>query len=154
MPGNAPGLVSQITRYPTEHLFIAILSNAWSAADRSQVRAMSNELAALMLGEPYELPRRREQRGLAPAAYDPYVGEYRGKDVFAIAREGDRLVIQVPPGNTVFEIVPQPEAQFFWKDREYYLTFDRNAAGEVAGVSIRNEGEVAHWKKVPKSPKR
>ena len=74
--GNAPGLVSQITRYPKEHLFIAVLSNVWSAADRSQVRAISNELSALMLGEPYELPRRREQRARAPATYDAYVGEY------------------------------------------------------------------------------
>ena len=75
--GNSPGLVSQITRYPKEQLFITILSNVWSAADRSQVRAMSNELAALMLGEPYELPRRREQRALAPSTFDTYVGESR-----------------------------------------------------------------------------
>jgi CubicO group peptidase (beta-lactamase class C family) len=151
--GNAPGLVSQITRYPKERLFIGVLSNVWSASDRSQVRAMSNELAALMLGEPCELPRRREQRALAPAAYDAYVGEYRGKDVFAIAREGDRLVVQVPPGNTVFEIVPESETQFFWKDREYYLTFERNPTGEVTGVSIRNEGELARWTRVAKPPR-
>ena len=152
--GNAPGLVSQITRYPKEHLFIAVLSNVWSAADRSQVRAISNELSALMLGEPYELPRRREQRARAPATYDAYVGEYRGKDVFAIARDGARLVVQVPPGNTAFEIVPESETQFFWKDREYHLTFDRNPAGEVTGVSIRNEGELSRWTKMPTPTKR
>jgi CubicO group peptidase (beta-lactamase class C family) len=152
--GNAPGLVSQITRYPKERLFIAILSNVWSASDRSQVRAMSNELAALMLGEPYELPRRHEQRALAPAAYDAYVGEYHGKDVFAIAREGDRLVVQSPPGNTVFEIAPESETQFFWKDREYYLTFELSRTGEFTGVSIRNEGELARWTRVVKPPKR
>jgi CubicO group peptidase (beta-lactamase class C family) len=151
--GNAPGLVSQITRYPEDRLFIAILSNIWSASDRSQVRAMSNELAALMLGEPYELPRRHQQR-LDPVAYDAYVGEYRGKDVFAIARDGHRLVLQVPPGTTAFEIVPESETQFFWKDREYYLTFDRNVAGEVTAVAIRNEGELARWTKVPKPPAR
>lgn len=152
--GNAPGLVAQITRYPKERLFIAALSNVWSSADRSQVRAMSNELAALMLGEPYELPRKHEQRALAPAAYDAYVGEYRGKDAFAIAREGDRLVVQIPPGNTVFEIVSESETQFFWKDREFYLTFERNPSGEVTGVSIRNEGELARWTRVAKPPKR
>jgi CubicO group peptidase (beta-lactamase class C family) len=146
--GNAPGLVAQITRYPKEHLFITVLSNVWSSFDRSQVRAMSNELAALMLGEPYELPREHEQRALASAAYDAYVGEYRGKDVIAIAREGDRLVVQWPPGTTVFEIVPESETQFFWKDREYYLTFERNPAGEVTGVSIRHEGDLVHRTRV------
>jgi CubicO group peptidase (beta-lactamase class C family) len=152
--GNAPGLVSQITRYPKERLYIAILSNVWSSADRSQVRAMSNELAALMLDEPYELPRRHERRALDPAALDAYVGEYRGKDVFAIAREGDGLVVQVPPGNTVFAIVPESETQFFWKDREYYLAFERNAAGDIVGATIRNEGELARWQKVPRTPPR
>lgn len=150
--GNAPGLVSQIARYPTEHLFIAVLSNAWGPADRSQVRAISNELAALMFGESYELPLRHEQRVLTQATLDAYVGEYHGKDTFAIAREGIRLFVQVPPGNTVFEIVPESETQFFWKDREYYLTFDRNRAGEVVAVSIRNEGELNRWMKVAKPP--
>lgn len=151
--GDAPGVVSQITRYPKDQLFIAILSNVWSASDRSQVRAASNELAALMLGESYELRRRHEQRALAAAAYDAYVGEYHGKDVFAIANEGNHLVVQVPPGNTVFEIVPESETQFFCKDREYYLTFERNATGEVTAVSIRNEGELARWTKVAKPPR-
>jgi len=151
--GNAPGLVSQITRYPEERLFIAILSNIWSDSNRSQVRAMSNELAALMFGERYELPRRHKQRMLAPASYDACVGEYHGKDVFAIAREGDRLVVQVPPGNTVFVIVPETENQFFWKDREYYLTFERNPTDEVTSVSIRNEGEVGRWTRVPRQPR-
>jgi len=150
--GNAPGLVSQITRYPAEQVFIAVLSNAWSAADRSQVRAISNELAALVFGEPYELPRVHTQRALADAALDAYVGEYRGKDTFAIAREGNRVFVQIPPGNSVFEIVPESETQFLWKDREYYLTFDRNRAGEVIAVSIRNEGDRDRWMKVVKPP--
>ena len=53
--------------------------------------------------------------------------------------------VQAPPGNTVFEIVAESETQFFWTDREYYLTFERNPTGEVTGVAIRNEGEVARW---------
>jgi hypothetical protein len=60
------------------------------------------------------------------------------------------LVVQIPPGNSLFEIVPESETRFFWKDREYYLTFERNATGEVIGVSIRNEGELARWTRVPK----
>jgi hypothetical protein len=53
---------------------------------------------------------------LGPATHDAYVGEYRGKDAFAITREGERLLFQFPPGTTVFEIVPESETQFFWKD--------------------------------------
>lgn len=152
--GNAPGLVSQVTRYPDEQLLIVVLSNAWSSLDRSQVRAISNELAALMLNEPYEAPRAHVQRALPQAIYDNYVGTYRGRDDFAIVREGDRLVVQFPPGNSVFEIVPESETQFFWKDREYYLTFERDGQGQIVAVSIHNEGEVARWTKESASKQR
>jgi CubicO group peptidase (beta-lactamase class C family) len=145
--GNVSGFVSQITRYPSEQLFIAVLSNVWSDADRSQVRAISNELSAMALGEDYELPRKHKETKIGTAIYDAYTGEYSGKDKFAIAREGDRLVVQIPPGQTVFEIVPESTTQFFWKGREYYLTFVKDDNGKVTQVVIRNEGETGRWKK-------
>lgn len=145
--GNVSGFVSQITRYPDEQLFIAVLSNVWSAADRSQVRAISHELSAIAFGESYELPRKHTEIRIDPQTYDAYVGEYRGKDTFAIAREGQRLMMQIPPGQTVFEIVPESATQFFWKGREYYLTFVKDENGKVTQAVVRNEGEVGHWTK-------
>lgn len=145
--GNVSGFVSQITRYPDEQLFIAVLSNVWSAADRSQVRAISTELSAMAFGESYELPRKHTEIKIDPKAYDAYVGEYRGKDTFAIVREGQRLMLQVPPGETVFEIVPESATEFFWKAREYYVTFVKDESGKVTHAVVRNEGEVGRWTK-------
>lgn len=76
--GNISGFVSQITRYPNENLFIVVLSNVLSGADRSQVRAMSVELAAIAFGEKYELPRKHTETKIDPATLDSYVGEYSG----------------------------------------------------------------------------
>jgi hypothetical protein len=135
-----------MARYPAEGLFIVILSNVWSSADRSQVRAIANELSAMAFSESYELPRERREIRLEPAVLDAYIGEYRGKDTFAIAREGERLMIQFPPGQSVFEIVPESATQFFAKGREYYLSFDRDETGSVT-VLVRNEGEMARWAK-------
>jgi len=59
--GNVSGFVSQITRYPDDQLFIAILSNTWSNPNRSQVRAMATELAAIVLGETCDLPRKHHE---------------------------------------------------------------------------------------------
>lgn len=147
--GNVSGFVSQITRYPEERLFIAILSNVWSSRDRSQVRAMANELAAMAFGEKYELPRRHNETKLDTRTYDNYVGVYTGKDKFAIAFEGNRLMFQFPPGQSVFEIVPESPTEFFWKEREYYLTFVKDDAGKVKHVVVSSEGEIGRWTKTP-----
>jgi len=145
--GNVSGFVSQITRYPSEKLFIVVLSNVWSAPDRSQVRAMSIELAAIAFGEQYELPRKHKEAKIDPASYDAYIGEYSGKDTFAIAREGEKLMVQFPPGQSVFEIVPESATQFFWKGREYYLTFVKDEKGKVTHVLRQYEGEFDRWTK-------
>jgi len=56
-------------------------------------------------------------------------------------------MMQIPPGQTVFEIVPESETQFFWKGREYFLTFVKDVRGKVTHVLIRNEGEESKWVK-------
>lgn len=145
--GNVSGFVSQITRYPGEKVFIVVLSNVWSGPDRSQVRAMSIELAAIAFGERYELPRKHKETKIDPASYDAYIGEYSGKDTFAIAREGQKLMVQFPPGQSVFEIVPESPTQFFWKGREYYLTFVKDEKGKVTHVLRQYEGEFDRWTK-------
>jgi len=147
--GNVSGFVAHIARYPDDGLFVAVLSNIWSSADRGQVRAMANELSAIAFGEKYVLPYERKRAALEPADYDAYVGTYRGKDTFAIARESSRLVLQIPPGVTVFEIFPESPTKFFASRPEYFLEFKKNGAGQVISVVVRNEGEEAEWIKMP-----
>lgn len=147
--GNVSGFATQITRYPEEKLFIVVLSNIWSNIDRSQVRSISNELSAMAFGEAYKLPRKHTEIKMNSADYDAFVGEYgnenNDKDKFGIAREGEKLVIQIPPGRTAFEIVPESPTQFFWKGREYYITFAKDASGKVTKAEVSNEGETVRW---------
>jgi len=147
--GNVSGFVAIIARYPAERLFIAVLSNF----DRTQVRATATELAALALGEKYEFPREHKELKIDPATYDAFVGKYskdeQPDDMFAIAREGNKLMMQIPPGRPVFEIFPEAPRQFFAKWGEYYLTFSKDAQGKVMRVLIRNEGDVGTWTKAP-----
>jgi len=147
--GNVSGFVAMIARYPAERLFIAVLSNF----DRTQVRATATELATIAFGEKYELPREHKEIKLDPASYDAYVGQYSKdgqlNDRFALARDGSKLMMQIPPGQTVFEIFPESPVQFFAKWGEYYLTFVKDDKGRVTHVLIRNEGEEFRWTKAP-----
>jgi CubicO group peptidase (beta-lactamase class C family) len=147
--GNVSGFVAMLARYPEERLVIAVLSNF----DRTQVRATATELAAIAFGEKYEFPREHKEIKIEPATYGAYVGEYskdgQPDDTFAIARNGSKLMMQIPPGQTVFEIFPESPVQFFAKWGEYYLTFVKDDEGKVTHVMIRNEGEESRWMRSP-----
>lgn len=147
--GTVSGFMAMIARYPDESLFIAVLSNF----ERTQVRAIATELAAIAFGEKYEFPRERKEIKIEPGSYDAYVGKYTkdGKpdDAFALVRDGSKLMMQIPPGQTVFEIFPESPVQFFAKWGEYYLTFVKSDEGKVTHVLIRNENEESRWTKSP-----
>jgi CubicO group peptidase (beta-lactamase class C family) len=147
--GNVSGFVAMLARYPEERLVIAVLSNF----DRTQVRATATELAAIAFGEKYEFPREHKEIKIEPSTYDAYVGKYskdgQPDDTFAIARNGSRLMMQIPPGQSVFEIFPESPVQFFAKWGEYYLTFVKDDEGKVTHVMIRNEGEESRWMRSP-----
>jgi CubicO group peptidase (beta-lactamase class C family) len=147
--GNVSGFVAHLMRFPSEKLFLAVLSNAWSDADRGQVRAIGNELFAIALGEAYGLPREHRRIDLSAAEREAYVGKYVGKDTFAIARDGERLMLQFPPGVSVFELFPESRLEFFASRPEYFMTFEMDETGKVTSASVRNEGEQNRWTKAP-----
>src|SRR4029453_9252536 len=105
----------------------------------------------MAFGEKYELPRRHAEARVDPAIYDNYVGKYtregRPDDAFALVRDSNRLMMQIPPGQTVFEIFPESPTQFFAKWGEYYLSFPKD--GKATHVLIRSEGEEATWARKP-----
>lgn len=147
--GTVSGFMAMIARYPDERLLIAVLSNF----ERTQVRAIATELAAIAFGEKYEFPREHKEIKIEPGTYDAYVGKYikdgKPDDAFALVREGSKLMMQIPLGQMVFEIFPESPVQFFAKWGEYYLTFVKSGEGKVIHVLIRNENEESRWTKSP-----
>jgi hypothetical protein len=142
--GNIPGFVAIISRYPREQLFVAVLSNF----ARTPVRSIANELAAIALGEPYELPYERKEIAVDPTTVDAFFGEYRkvgqSGDIFRFLRDGNRFLVQ-PAGVPPFEVVPESPERFFSRSIDFQLTFVRNADGSVKHVVIRREAETSRW---------
>jgi CubicO group peptidase (beta-lactamase class C family) len=146
--GNISGFVAIITRYPAEDLFVAVLSNV----DRTPVRAVANELSAILLGEPYELPYERKEVKIDPAAADAFLGEYRkvGEpgDTFRFARDGDRFRVEIP-NVAGFDVFPESPVRFFAKSIDFQLTFVRDEKGGVDHVRVRRDGEEVRWLRAP-----
>lgn len=70
--GGLPGYVSNLARFPDDNLTIILLSNLGSAATPQITEA----LAAIALGEPYQLPTAYTFIDLDPALLADYAGNY------------------------------------------------------------------------------
>jgi CubicO group peptidase (beta-lactamase class C family) len=62
--GGIHGFVTAISRYPNEKLFVVVLSNNQSAS--ATVRALDRDLAAIVLGEKYEMPGKKQTTSASP----------------------------------------------------------------------------------------
>jgi CubicO group peptidase (beta-lactamase class C family) len=146
--GNIAGFVAIIARYPKEDLFVAVLSNV----DRTPVKAIASELAAIAFGEPYQLPHFHKEIKLDSATLDAYLGKYhkagQPDDTFVLARSGNALSVQFPWGDS-FEVFPETPERFFARSIEFELTIVKNGKGAVDHLLIRHEGEQFRWERSP-----
>lgn len=136
--GGIYGFASQIARFPADRVTVIVLSNVEGAS----VSQMANDLAAILFGAPYELPRERRSITVAPDVLEQYVGRYR------IASPPVEVVVTHDNGRLVAEIANQmklalaaeSETVFFSRDVSAQITFVKDAAGQVAGLTLRMGG--------------
>src|SRR3989442_576014 len=71
-PGGVPGFTSILTRFPDNKVLIVLLGNM----ENSQVIRVSNDLAAIIFNEKYEVPRERTAVKVDAKFLAAYVGQY------------------------------------------------------------------------------
>jgi len=146
--GNVQGFVSVIVRFPDSDLFLAVLSNI----ERSEVLAVAMELAAIALGEPYEVPLARVAAPINAAAFDSFLGSYRAhdnpEDVFTLRRDGDRLLIDIK-GAGAFEVLPWSTVRLFARGFEWDITLVPDTEGRLTNILRRRDGETLRFIKIP-----
>ncbi len=86
---------------------------------------------------------------LPEATLAAYVGTYQLAPVFSIAitREGTQLFAQAT-GQSRLPIFAEKPDEFFLRVVDAQLTFTRDAAGAVAGVVLRQNGQATPGPKV------
>lgn len=126
--GHINGFIDYIGRYPDDKVSIIILSNREGAS----IRRASRDLAAIVFGQEYELPRKPVK--LNSQIYDAYLGKYRFPDgnSFDIEKDSDKLLLVVTP-SVKFELIPQSETEFeiFTGEVDGQLVFVKDAKGRV-----------------------
>jgi CubicO group peptidase (beta-lactamase class C family) len=145
--GDMSGFSTFAIRYRDEELYVAVLSNLETA--NSGVVALG--LAAIALGDPYEMPGQRTAVEVDPAVYEKYAGSYRVTPdlVLTITTEAGHIFGQ-PTNQPRFEIFPESETNFFARlaDTDIQLHFQVGADARVTGVIVLQGGQEIQAEKV------
>lgn len=143
--GGINGFSTNITRFPDDHACVIVLSNL----ENGNAGRVSRDLAAIFLGEPYQIPKERVVVRVDPNTYDVYVGKYQLAPDFVITvtREGDKLMTQAT-NQPKFEVFPESETKFFLRVVDAQMTFVKDATGKVSELILHQNGADQHAKKV------
>jgi hypothetical protein len=138
--GGINGFNTFLARFPEEKVTVVVLRNADYGG--SGPGRIAQDLAAIALGEKYELPRERIVAKVDPKIYDSYVGQYElGPNfIITVTREGDSLMTQAT-GQPKIELFPESEAKFFLKIVDAQITFVKDEKGQVTDLILHQGGD-------------
>jgi CubicO group peptidase (beta-lactamase class C family) len=138
--GGINGFNTILARFPEEKITIVVLRNAdYGAPNPGKI---GQDLAAIVFGEKYEIPRERVAVKIDPKILDAYVGQYELRPDFIITmtREGDSLMTQAT-GQPKFELFPESETKFFLKAVDAQVTFVKDDKGAVTHLILHQGGD-------------
>lgn len=123
------GYKPSIDRYVDDGVTVILLNNS----DDVFVNSASRDLAAIVFGEKYNLPKERPSIILEPKIYDAYIGQYElGPDfILSVAKDGNKLIGEAEGRR--FELVPETDTKFFVReyDAQIMFTFVKDEKGQV-----------------------
>ncbi len=130
--GGINGFVCQVARIPELRLYTALLTNSDGNADIDKI---AFRVTALAMGKPYEQPA---IISLPEAVLQEFVGVYQidPKNERIITIQDGKLFSQ-RTGGSLFELQPVSTDEFFFKDADDSLLFQRGADGKVSGIKVQ-----------------
>lgn len=102
--------------------------------------------AAESYRERYKMSKRKSII-MDPAKSDMILGTYRTKSGRKITIRKEKRIYIIGEGNRKYEILPEAENKFFYKDHEIYLTFIKDKNGKVTDI-ILDSGKKLELKKI------
>jgi CubicO group peptidase (beta-lactamase class C family) len=132
--GGIYGFATEIARFPADRVTVIVLSNVEGAA----AGKIANDLAAVVFGAPYEIPKERKSITVDAKVLDQYVGQYRIASPpieIVVTRNNETLLAQIA-GRLKLALVAETETTFFSRDVTAQVTFLKDAAGQVTGLTL------------------
>jgi CubicO group peptidase (beta-lactamase class C family) len=138
--GRVPGFVTSMRWLPTADLFVAVFGNL----DSPLSFAVADNLVAMLLDKPLNLPKEKIAIKLEASQLMPFVGRYemveKPDTICTVTASEERLFLQTT-GAPKLELLPQSETNFFLKvDPDIQVTFWKDASGKVSRLVSRYVG--------------
>ncbi len=136
--GGIMGFSTDGMLFPEDRALIVLLTN--SAIEDRAPAPFAEKIADLVLGI---APKEIKAVPLGEKDLSPLLGVYADweKTKISISREGTQVFAQTS-GGAKREIVALSPVEFAYLDRPTRLTFEKNAAGEIVGLTVRGRAEM------------
>ena len=144
--GGIYGFATEISRYPDDKVTVIVLSN-FQGAPAGRV---ASDIAAIIFGTKYEIPKKRTAIELSETALRSFIGDYKIDQmpvVINVMFENGGLVGQIV-GQAIFSLLPESDSKFFSNDVNLSITFARDGAGAVTGLTLQQGGATFKATKV------
>ena len=144
--GGIYGFATDISRFPDDKVTVIVLTNFQG----SPAGRVSNDLAAIVFGAKYELPQEIKSVAVDAKILEKYIGEYKIDQpslVMKIMLEDGKLLGQVG-GQGKFSLSAESEIEFFSKDVNAKIVFERDESGKVTGLTLKQGGGAFPAKKI------
>ncbi|MEK6301591.1 MAG: serine hydrolase [Acidobacteriota bacterium] len=139
--GGINGFSTSLARFPDQKVTIVVLRNAdYGAPGPGKI---SQDLAAILLGEKYEIPVATVEVKVDPKIFDAYTGKYQLTPalILTISNEAGHLMAQAT-GQQKAELFPESETKFFFKVADVRITFVKEASGKVSHLILHQGGDT------------
>lgn len=144
--GGIYGFSTEISRFPDDRLTVIVLTNFQG----SPAGRVANDLAAIVFGAKYEVPKERREVAVDAKVLQKYAGKYRivqpAVDINIVVENG-KLFGQVA-GQSKFALAAESESKFFSKDVSATITFELDGNGNVTGLTLSQGGGAFPAKKI------
>ena len=146
--GGINGFRSHILRCPSENLCVVVLCNA-PPANPGKV---ASDLAAIMFGDEYTLPKVRQIVQLDTKIYNKYEGRYQihPELILTITRDGDHLMAQ-PTGQSKTRLLPESKTSFFDNVTDSQVSFVQADDGRATAVILNQDGKERRAERIESS---
>lgn len=143
--GGINGFSAAVIRYTDEELYVVVLSNVESR----DVEAVAAGLAAIALGDAYDVPVQHTAVEVDPTIYEKYVGRYQlTREIeLTVTTEAGHLFLQATNGPR-FEVFPESETDYFATVVNLQLHFQVGADGNVTGLTVLESGQELQLEKI------
>src|SRR5919202_2006770 len=144
--GGTPGFAANLLRFPEDRVTVIILSNL----ENAPVLRAAGDLAAIVFGEKYEIPKERVAVKVDPKALEAYRGEYEDRPgrTTAVLVEGGTLLLRLAGQPDPLLLSAESETRFFHPEQDVQVEFVRDAAGQVTHLILRLNGREFRARKV------